>query len=303
MLSRTYILMSRCAKWALPERLQEVIRRALNVVRDRRRAAAVRGLVRITEWEEPLCLLCGSYDVTPHKTYNGFRIVRCRRDGLIFASPRPRDVRPFYDERYYRGEMICGYHDYDAHAQDSMGEWDARLVVLERNLPQMGKLLDVGCATGVFLDRARARGWEVEGIEVASWAVKIAAERYALRVLEGTLPDRRFPSERYDVATLFDCIEHLSRPNEVLADVWRVLRPGGFVLLSTGAVPHGDPDLRSTWYYPPWHLYYFSQATICALLGAAGFDVVSYTENQAVPGSELMIVLARKPLAEPRGGE
>lgn len=94
--------------------------------------------------------------------------------------------------------------------------------------------------------------------------------------------------------TLWDTIEHLSDPRGVLLDIRRILKPSGLLMLSTGALPHTDPEVMSKWYYPPWHLYYFSEKTIRELLDKCGFDVVSYTEeNENIPEYRLMIVLAR----------
>lgn len=72
-------------------------------------------------------------------------------------------------------------------------------------------------------------------------------------------------------------------------------------MLSTGVVPHEDPALSSGWYYPPWHLYYFSRKTLTVLLHESGFAVDSYWEDHPdLQANNVMVILAR-PTAE-RGG-
>ena len=63
--------------------------------------------------------------------------------------------------------------------------------------------------------------------------------------------------------------------------------------LSTGAIPHLDRGLISRWYYPPWHLYYFAEITMQALLRRCGFEVLDYKETGNDPAETLMVVLAR----------
>lgn len=290
------------AKKLLPEPIKRPLQAKIEERRDATRAQLVRELVSGVELESPICAICGGQSVVPHTVYNGFSIVRCCNDGLIFASPRPKNTAPFYDERYYTGDMHCGYKNYASFAATYSQKWKPRLDTLQQGLERTGSLLDVGCATGVFLDQARSHGWEVGGIEISGWAVKMAQENFGLSVLQGSLPDPRVPDGFYDAVTLFDCVEHLSDPRAVLSDIRRVLKPDGLLMLSTGAVPDKDPKVVSKWYYPPWHLYYFSERTMKALLLQCGFDVVSYREeDQDVPEYTLMIVLARLTASSPTG--
>jgi 2-polyprenyl-3-methyl-5-hydroxy-6-metoxy-1,4-benzoquinol methylase len=264
-----------------------VLKRAVERLRDVPRAAKVSALVVVRDWERPACVLCGGRAVTPHHRYNGFEIVRCESDGLMYVSPRPVDTSPFYDGRYYTDPQV-GYRDYAAHAADYASAWGERLDEIEQATVRKGALLDVGCATGDFLALAQRRGWQVSGIELSAWAVEQARARHGLEVTRGSLPNEALGSASFDVVTFFDCVEHVREPLNVLVDIRRLLVPGGVLLLSTGALAHEDPTLESQWYYPPWHLYYFSRETMTALLAKAGFEVLRYVEKDS-----LMHVLAR----------
>lgn len=281
----------------LPLPMQKLARSWRAAIRDLVLSNQIKALAEVSALEAPACAICDGKNVVPHKRCNGFHVVRCLQDGLIFTSPRPVDLAPFYDERYYNGGMPGVYANYTSFANEELTpEWNKRLDIIEASLGgQPGHLLDVGCATGSFLNLARDRGWQVSGVELSDWAVQSAIKMYSLNVIQGSLPDARLNSATYDAVTLWDCIEHLANPEAVLREVRRLLKPEGLLMLSTGALPHKDPSLISKWYYPPWHLYYFSEETMHKLLRKCGFEVVSYQEkDKAIPEYTLMVVLAHQ---------
>jgi ubiquinone/menaquinone biosynthesis C-methylase UbiE len=287
------VVVSRTAR-LLPASVQRLLKIAIAPMRDAETIARIRSWAVPTVWEEPPCCICQGRSLALHTRSNGFSIVRCRTDGLLFVSPRPRNVAPYYDARYYTGAMPSLYADYDAYARASLAdEWRNRLAHLEA-VGGMGTLLDVGCATGQFLVVAQERGWSVAGVELSSWAAQQARERVGAVIYEQGVPNSSLPAGAFDAITMWDCIEHLTDPTAALDDIYRLLKPGGLLMLSTGAVPHRDPMVMSHWYYPPWHLYYFAEETIRQLLSARNFETLSIRfENEHVPQHRLMIVTAR----------
>jgi SAM-dependent methyltransferase len=230
--------------------------------------------------EHVRCNLCDADDAAPVLSKHGFTIVRCRRCGLAYVTPRPDAaalVRLYSDERYYRNQNASpfGYPDY-------LGErWllerlvARRLGVIESRLRTRGHLLDVGCATGVMVEAAGGRGWTAVGIDVSSFAISQCPG--GLDVRHGDLWSTDLPDARFDVVVIDDTIEHLPDPGRALAEIGRVLRPGGLVTLNT---PNDDGWLRRVmgrhWFHckPPEHLYYFSPRTLSALLRKHGFTRV-----------------------------
>lgn len=273
-----------------PASLKGYLRRALAPWRDAPRARMLRDLRAANRLEPVPCALCGRNDIRAHFVYNGFEIVRCINDELIFVSPRPVDVAPYYDERYYTGGFPGLYTDYHEHARVMEGQWSARLERLETMVGRPGALLDVGAATGDFVALAGERGWTASGVELSAWASARARER-GLNVTTGDI--RSAPAGNFDAVTLWDCIEHLSDPAGTLRDAARLLRPGGVISISTGAVPHGDRAVSSGWYYPPWHLYYFSVETLSALCRGAGFGSLDVTLADEDTPYALMTVTGR----------
>lgn len=276
----------------LPPFVQASVRRMLALSRDIPRARKLRASVRVEQWESPVCALCKKSDFRSHFVFNGFRIVMCRNDGLLFVCPRPKDVLPFYDERYFTGQIPGLYANYGSHASLMMNEWIERLRHLEDFCGQGAKLVDVGAATGDFLSLSRSRGWRGTGVEASAWAAQRAREEKNLDVRSGTLTEAGFEQRQFDAVTMWDCIEHLSDPAETLAEAARILVDGGVIAISTGSIPDRDPCLSSGWYYPPWHLYYFSIETLTAMCAAASLNVVESTLTGKGTPYELMTVFA-----------
>lgn len=137
-----------------------------------------------------------------------------------------------------------------------------------------GKLLDVGCYTGLFPWLARQHGYDTYGVEPSQWAGRIAAERLPGKIHRGYLADAPFPAGSFDVVTSWDVIEHVTDPAGEIALMAKALKPGGWLFLST---MHSEvlivKLLGSRWpWYMPMHLFYFTPATLGRFLRRAGLQ-------------------------------
>ncbi len=225
------------------------------------------------------CNHCGR-EVT-HGVHNVSRLVRCVHCGLVFVSPRPPDelLAAQYDRDYFHCSepTFGGYEDYEADRAEITRTFRRRMRQLA---PFVGaaapRLLDVGCATGIFLEVARDAGWSGEGLDISEYALARAREKgFAAR--PGTLADADFSPRSFDVLTLWDVVEHLPDPAGALARAHRLLRPGGTLALSTpdaGSLLARLLGRRWLGFRPiDEHLYFFSRRTLAAMLAAAGFEV------------------------------
>lgn len=138
------------------------------------------------------------------------------------------------------------------------------------------RLLDVGCGDGDFLATMENLGWEVAGVEPDPKAAETGRQRHNLAISVGTLESVQLPPDSVDVITLSHVIEHVPSPALLLAECYRVLRPGGrLIALTPNVRSTGHALFRRAWFSldPPRHLHLFSTATLRALAEQAGFLV------------------------------
>jgi SAM-dependent methyltransferase len=147
-----------------------------------------------------------------------------------------------------------------------------------------GRLLDVGCSYGAFLQLARERGWDAEGVELSTVTAEFARRERGLRVFDGTVEQAAFPDDRFQAVTLWDVVEHFDDPVATLSEINRILAPGGILFVFTinqesllNRVGHtlyraslGRWKHLMTLFYDIHHNFFFSPDTIRAILRRAG---------------------------------
>jgi 2-polyprenyl-3-methyl-5-hydroxy-6-metoxy-1,4-benzoquinol methylase len=176
-----------------------------------------------------------------------------------------------------------------------------RLVRRRRTPPVAppGRLLEVGCAAGIYLDGMRQLGWQVEGIEIAEDAAQIAQQELGLDVHVGdaNVLLAALPAAHYDVVAMWHVLEHLHDPAGALADVARVLRPGGLLMLELPNLDSPFAALFGESWFPleiPRHLYHFSAPTLRAMLARAGLQLRGPHSVRGVLSPETLVWSARR---------
>lgn len=147
------------------------------------------------------------------------------------------------------------------------------LDVLEQNLPPKGGLevLDAGCGGGATMESLRRYG-RVRGMEISEEAVEYNRER-GREVVPGSIEGMPFPDESFDLALALDVIEHVPNDLQALEELFRVLRPGGFLLVTV-------PALRMLWGAHDVAAGHYRRYTLAGLrrqVERAGFGVVTAT--------------------------
>ena len=235
------------------------------------------------------CVICGHADASV--TYSGLRyrkkptqktysMLRCGRCRLLYVWPRPgeSELGELYTDQDYRAEELAVRL-----AEDCRLEMDI-LRRLERYLPD-GRVLDVGCGAGHFLNCARERGWETHGIEIASHSAEFARASYGLSVQTKPVEALRFPPGFFDLITLIGVIEHVPSPVEFLQELEPLLRPGGILFLLTDNVRswmHWVMRDRFPWLIPPEHLQLFSTQSMTVLLRRTGFELCGIQSMETI---------------------
>ena len=240
---------------------------------------------------ETICNLCGANDARVMFHRRGIDFMQCRQCGLEWVHPLPdmERLRELYSsQRYFRTDSISqyGYSDYVRNKHLYVNLFNRRLdAILRHTNNHQGRLLDVGCATGVLLELARLRGWEVQGVDVSSYATQIARDYYRLDVFTGTLEEANYPDQRFDVVVMDDLIEHVGDPSELVRESCRILAPGGLLTMNTpnrAGLWHLLMGRRWFHYKQSEHLVFFSPRVITDLLDRQGFDVLDIHSSSKI---------------------
>jgi 2-polyprenyl-3-methyl-5-hydroxy-6-metoxy-1,4-benzoquinol methylase len=145
-------------------------------------------------------------------------------------------------------------------------------------------LLDIGCGEGFFLFNASKAGYRTKGIELSQDAAAYAKREFGLDIEARAFDELQLPGNYFDVVTLWQVLEHLPRPLEILNEAHRILKPGGLIAASTPDI-EGIPSRilrRKWWNIRMIHINQFSTKTLMDILQNAGFknvSSVSYRES------------------------
>lgn len=239
------------------------------------------------------CRMCGATRVAKlfeESPAPGFTVsvVKCCECGIIATAPQPDPefLTNLYDTGSYKQNTVSGSYCLDE--KISSADFTPILSKLERLTPA-GKLLDVGCGMGNFLNAALAAGWDAHGVEPSPYASKLAIDRFGDRVRNELLSTDSFPKETFDAITIWYVLEHVPDPKSVLETANTLLRPGGKLFV---AVPNWNyirirRHLISLFIGHPGsvhaheHLYQYTSCTLRNLLVRTNFEYIS--ENCATP--------------------
>jgi len=211
------------------------------------------------------CVACEGRRLRPLPTYRRAHLVRCRDCGLVFAGRDPSEE-----------ELARNYGEYSREDYDSPITRRRYQELLDGFEPyrRTGRILDMGCGIGFFLEEAESRGWEAHGSEFEPRAVEIVRGK-GLRCLQAPLTAGSFEPGSFDVVTAFEVVEHLRDPRAEAETIARALRPGGLFYCTTPNFSSLSRRLlRDRWRviaYPE-HLSYFTPSTLRSWLARYGFS-------------------------------
>jgi len=277
------------------------------------------------------CVICGNGSPTLkfHKQSEDgevFSLVKCGTCGLEFVNPRPpvEDIGKYYGRQYFTRRSDRGYDNYfsselrnEIERVMGMNLADLDFFSYEKEISGNGLALDIGCAAGYFVAFLCNRGWQAEGIDISHDCVNFAVKSLNVPVRQGNIIEAAFP-RTFHLVTLWATIEHLHHPQDVLQKAWDLLKPGGYLYISTCRTgPFSFQAIKGkNWrfYNFPQHLYFFNGRTIGKLLSRCGFEQQrfrTYGSGTGKPGTlmrkiadfaarylylgDMMLVSARKP--------
>ena len=139
-----------------------------------------------------------------------------------------------------------------------------------------GRFLEIGFGAGTILEEAKRQNWEAYGTEVSGTACEHARKR-GHDVFHGELSEAEFESGSFDVVAASEILEHLPDPSAELAEIERILRPGGLFWATTPSARSLSFRLMGkswTTISPPEHTQLYSARGARMMLDKAGFSDV-----------------------------
>jgi 2-polyprenyl-3-methyl-5-hydroxy-6-metoxy-1,4-benzoquinol methylase len=232
------------------------------------------------------CAICFSPKTRRVNRIEDFVVHRCRECGAGFLSPQPDDsyLAKLYSETYYHS---WGFDDETKRPLASAMKRATFALYLDmiQRYKKSGTILDVGCATGIFLEEARARGFEAYGVEVSLFAAQEAQRIMgAGRVFNGKLESCPHGDGTFDVITMFDLFEHVKDPMAALRKAHALLKDEGVLVIMT-------PDIGSftakamgaAWsHYKPEHIFYYGRRSLELIARQCGFSLDRYVGAKKV---------------------
>jgi len=197
-----------------------------------------------------------------------FSCCNCR---FVFSNP------------FIPGEHITEFYaqledrEYSEEAEGRAKNFKTLLKRLKRLKPG-NTLLDIGAASGIFLDLAQKEGYHIEGIEPSEYLVKEAEIRCGIHLFKGTMENysQSKPGKTFSVITLLDIIEHLVEPDDFMTKLDRLIEENGFLVIVT-------PDISSLaarvtgnrwWHFRIAHINFFNRESLGYLLQKHDYEII-----------------------------
>jgi SAM-dependent methyltransferase len=255
------------------------------------------GLIVIDDGRACPCVLCGSgrfvvrfrasdYEYGLPGT---FTVSQCLDCDMWQQVPRPpfETILGYYPERY------TAFSDQRIQTVTRLKNWAInapRIRAYRRLVPTTGRILDLGCGSGLLLSELRAAGFSaIVGIEANAQAAA-AGRRQGLDIRTGSLESAVFLDSTFDLVIINHVLEHVPDPRGTLIEIGRVLSAGGLLI---GEVPNLACLERMIFarywagYHLPRHISFFDGPHLRDMLGRCGFDKISL-EGKMQPANWLV---------------
>ena len=248
------------------------------------------------------CLVCQSADAEVRYRITRFSVLRCTACDQLYLWPLldETEVQDLFSQLYTTGEgSVPELRDYYGYCYEDKPDnplvqtyehWLDRIETVHAP----GRILDIGCGTGLFLAVARRRGWEPFGVDECPEAIAHAREHFDLPVQEGAFSDLRVDAAEFDAVTMWDIIEHARDPIGLLGEARKRLAKGGIVGVTTpnqgsildvvaGALYRtsgGRITAPLEKFYIEQHFLYFTEDSLQRALARAGLTSVRIAREE-----------------------
>lgn len=229
------------------------------------------------------CIVCGA-EMSKHFKIRGLMI--CPKCTFVCADINMSeiDAEKLYDSNYFCG---CEYTDYVSDHVLHSNNFRRKLHIMEKVIGNLKskKCYEIGSAYGFFLEQAQNFFFECSGIDISVDAIEYAQNVTKVNAVSGDFLNVDV-LDKFDVVCMWDTIEHLANPKEYIEKVYDILKPNGYLCITTGDIGSVNAKIRGhKWrqIHPPTHLQYFSKNTLSKFVSECGFEVIKIF----YPGNEL----------------
>jgi 2-polyprenyl-3-methyl-5-hydroxy-6-metoxy-1,4-benzoquinol methylase len=229
------------------------------------------------------CNVCGSTRVKhKFKLTEKLEVFSCGNCRVEFMHPQLSDeeINELYSEAYYKSWGISGETENESSKQMKIATFLLRLEQIQKYI-RNGNILDVGCATGYFLEAAQSLGYTPYGIELSEYSATLAKKKFGDNAIyNGTLETNTFKPGTFQVITMFDLIEHVRVPVETLSSAGELLDANGILVITTpDNSSFSNKVMGKKWtHYKKEHFYYFNLPSLDLISKKSGFEII-YSEK------------------------
>jgi 2-polyprenyl-3-methyl-5-hydroxy-6-metoxy-1,4-benzoquinol methylase len=205
-----------------------------------------------------------------------FKVAECNNCGFVFIPQFYREQIPY--ENYRDEEVLESVRRGNNYIKIRRHKLRLKLI---KKYVKSGNLYDIGVGWGHFLYTAKLMGFDASGVEISELMHHYATEDLKLNVVHDNFFNLNLPENNWDVATMWDVLEHINEPDKAVQKVNKILKPGGYFVLQ---VPQIDSKVakrqKQNWSMMSLeHINYFSKKSIKTLLEANGFEVIKYKSS------------------------
>ena len=231
------------------------------------------------------CLICDSENLKEKLalkdyflTQKDFRVIKCQDCGFLFTDPKPKEdeLGLFYKSENYISHNASKFSFYNVVYKAVRNFALASKLRLISKYKSSGKILDIGCGTGEFLNQARKKAFKVSGIEPNKSAREFAIENYNLEI-----KNENYLSEiddySIDVISMWHVLEHVYNLDERLNSIERILKKDGVLIIAVPNPKSYDAEFYEQFWAAwdvPRHLYHFTQSALSKLIEKFNFEIV-----------------------------
>ncbi|MBL4893490.1 MAG: class I SAM-dependent methyltransferase [Emcibacter sp.] len=240
--------------------------------------------------DSKICLICGSnelyhftaqaYDAPPISLVD---ITECKDCTFAWQYPlnhtEQQSIEIFETAYTDKGKTQSGYF---------IPEQKLKIAKLEldfiSSLPTENKtLLDIGAGAGIFAEAAAENGWSVTAVDPAL-DINQLNNKPGINAIKGTT-GQIHEGQLFDIVTLWDVIEHVTAPQELISHASKFLKKGGWLVIETGNYKSSDRvnGGKKHWIYQNDHRWYFAPSSVQYLLESSGFSEFIHSEKVLRP--------------------